>query len=135
MRNGRKKIRLLLVDEQDGYFELLRQSADIWNERFEFECQMVRSATEAIQKLSEFQPSVIICDTHLSDMSCVDFVAQLSTRKTPVVVASNENFPELREELIQSGALDCIAKTDDPDDVELLLEELAEVSEDFEMAH
>lgn len=135
MQSGRRKIRLLLVDEQDGFFELLRRSADIWNERFEFECQQVESASDAIHELAAFQPSIVLCDVHMDGMSCMQFVEQIAQRRIPVVVTASEQFHDLRGELRRRGAVDCIAKSEDPDAIALLLEELAEVAEDFELAH
>jgi CheY-like chemotaxis protein len=126
--NIRKQVRLLVVDENEHYYDLIRESAEIWNEDYRIECEKVDSAEEAIQAICNWCPTIIMVDSHLDDMNCMDFLDRVSDGSAPLVVSSEHVCNQTRESVFAHGASDYISKTADPDEVDHLLGRIAMLS-------
>ena len=98
-----KSVKLLVVDEQVTYCDLIKEHIDICSHQFDIVCECVNSGTEALEKIAEWEPSVILLDAHLQDVNsfavldaCRDALAQMPSHgvKAAVVVCSGngKNF-------------------------------------------
>ncbi len=123
----KKELRLLVVDGESVYSEFLKEFSDIWNERFSLVLSHVESATEAIAQLGELRPNVILVDAHLDDVNSLDFVEQCAGGSATLVVTSEIHSSTIESSAIERGACAYIPKTEDPDEVEFILERLAAI--------
>lgn len=124
----RKEVKLLVVDENETYYAALCDSAEMWSDGFRIECRKADSATAALATISSWCPTVIMVDSHLADMNCLEFIEQLKEREAPLVVASEHLSEETRESVLKHGASAYVGKTEDPDEVEQLLTRIAKLS-------
>lgn len=105
-----KKIRLLIVDDDEDYRVLLR---DILKDSdLSFEIDEVDSSNSALAKLEENQYDCVIIDYLIPGVSGLEVmkVARGLKIKTPFILFSAYGHPELAEELIKHGAADFISK-------------------------
>lgn len=105
-----KKIRLLIVDDDDDYMIILR---DILNKSsLSFEIDEVNTAKLAMEKLKESKYECVVIDYLIPGMSGLE-VMKLSRGlgiKTPFIIFSGFGDVELAEEIIKQGAADFISK-------------------------
>jgi len=69
--------RLLLVEDHAGLAEVTQEFLQSEG----FEVRLASSGREALAAASAFQPDIVLCDLHLSDMSGVDVLTAL--RRNP----------------------------------------------------
>ncbi len=131
----RKPIKLLVVDDHHNYTELIEHAADMWNEHYRFECEIVESAESALQKIIDFAPTIVLADIHMADMDTGSFIEECKNRSVPLVVTSDHVLPTFEESTICKGARAYLPKTDDPEEMDYILEQLAVLSEENELTH
>jgi two-component system, chemotaxis family, chemotaxis protein CheY len=78
---------------------------------------------QALDKLRDEQPLLVISDWNMPEMSGIDFLAQLRAKNNmvPFGFITAEASVEVRELAINSGATFLISKPFTPEDVELAL--------------
>lgn len=123
-------VRVLIVDDHDNYPGLVCDSADIWNEHFAFECKKARSVQEAKDEVEEWLPRVILVDPFVPDLSLTEFADYCLGRSISLVVMSENSVDGLSELVERIGAVGYIPKSEDPDDVQFLLERIAEIADE-----
>ena len=69
-----QSIKLLVVDDQEGYFRALEEVAEMCGHQFQIECRHSDNTEAALNVIDDWTPSVIIVDAHLTDSHCYDFV-------------------------------------------------------------
>lgn len=131
----KKQIKLLVVDDHTSYGELIARSADLWNEHYEFECEFVDSATAALEKIATSAPTIVLADAHIPDMNSMHFIDECSALAVPLVVTSDHLLASLEESVLSRGAKAYLPKTDDPDELEHIFEQIALIAEDIELEH
>jgi CheY-like chemotaxis protein len=123
----RKEVRLLVVDDTSDHFELLAEVAEMYNSDYNIECRLVGTACETYEAVGEWHPSVVLIDLHcVADALAV--VRTLSEQGRSVVATSENRSPELSSVADQYGALGCLSKSENPEDLEALVEFVATVS-------
>lgn len=132
---NRKTIKLLVVDEQAGYCDLIREHAEICSHQVEILCECVNSGREALERIANWRPSVILLDAHLHDMNCFDVLESCREGRATVVVSSDHCSKEIMDSARDHGASGYITKSESPDQIEALLFELASVSAPVEVEH
>ncbi len=123
----RKEVRLLVVDDTPEHFELLAEVAEMYNPEYRVECRLVSTAFETFEAVGEWQPSVVLVDLH-SVADALAVVRQLAEQGRSVVATSQHRSSELSSVADQYGAVGYLSKSDNPDDVEALVEFVATVS-------
>lgn len=103
-------IKLLLVDDSPLMRRLL---ADIFSDAGDFEVEIARDGSEALDKLISFSPDVVTLDIHMPGMdglACLDRIMLL--RPVPVVMVSSLTAAGADEtlEAMALGAVDFIPK-------------------------
>ncbi len=108
-------INILLVDDhavvREGYRRLLERRADL---RIEAEAG---SAEEALQRLREITPDLIILDLSLPGMGGIELTQRILQRnpETRILIFSMHRDPLFATQAIRAGALGYITKSSSPD--------------------
>jgi len=108
-------IRILLVDDhavvREGYRRLLERRADL---RIEAEAA---SAEEALQRLREFEPDLIILDLSLPNMGGIELTRRILQRQPDarILAFSMHRDPLFAAQAIRAGALGYVTKSSSPD--------------------
>ena len=108
-------IRILLVDDhavvREGYRRLLERRADL---RVEAEAA---SAEEALQRLREFEPDLIILDLSLPNMGGIELTRRILQRQPDarILAFSMHRDPLFAGQAIRAGALGYVTKSSSPD--------------------
>jgi DNA-binding NarL/FixJ family response regulator len=130
----RREVRLLVVDDTPDHFELLAEVAEMYNPDYRVECRLVSTACETFEAVGEWQPSVVLVDLH-SVADALAVVKQLAEQGRSVVATSAHRSPELSSVADQYGAVGYLSKSENPDDVEALVEFVATVSSPPDINH
>lgn len=108
-------IHILLVDDhvvvREGYRRLLERRADL---RIEAEAG---SAEEALQRLREFVPDLIILDLSLPNMGGIELTRRILQRQPDarILAFSMHRDPLFAAQAIRAGALGYVTKSSSPD--------------------
>lgn len=108
-------IRILLVDDhavvREGYRRLLERRADL---RIEAEAA---SAEEALQRLREVEPDLIILDLSLPNMGGIELTRRILQRQPDarILAFSMHRDPLFAAQAIRAGALGYVTKSSSPD--------------------
>ena len=116
-----------MVDDNRDHFDLVAEMAEMYNPDYRVECRLVSTACETFEAVGEWHPSVVLVDLH-SVADALAVVRQLSDQGRSVVATSLHRSPELSIVADQYGAVGYLSKSDNPDDVEALVEFVATVS-------
>jgi len=78
------------------------------------------NGVDALAKLSEAQPKLILSDWNMPEMSGIDFLVQVraANNKTPFGFITSEASPEIKSLAMTSGATFLITKPFSPEDVQ-----------------
>jgi hypothetical protein len=77
--------------------------------------------------MDTWEPSVVLVDVHLVS-DALNLIQEMSLKGAPVVELSEGHIPHLPETARTYGAVGCLAKSDNPDDVEQLLGYIASIA-------
>ena len=130
----RREIRLLVVDDQQEHFEQLREAAGMYNAEYSVECRFGSEPLEALAAAVEWRPSVVLLDLHVVS-SALDLLRQIAEIGPSVVATSETRLPEMAEKVSQCGGVGYLTKSENPDDVESLLNYVAAVAAPTPTAH
>ena len=123
----RRDVRLLVVDDTPEHFELLTEVAEMYNPDYRLECRLVSTVGETFQAIGEWHPSVVLIDLHCV-ADALEMVRQLADQGRSVVATSTHRSPELSSVADEYGAVGYLSKSDNPDDLEALVDFVATVS-------
>ena len=107
--------RLLSIDDDRSIHHLVRRAL----EEFDLDIESAASAEEAMAKLTESPPDVVLLDVVLPDASGMDFFSQLKQHdpRMPVIIVTAVDTSDIAIEAMKLGAFDYLPK---PIDVERL---------------
>jgi DNA-binding NarL/FixJ family response regulator len=118
------KKRVLIVDDH----QLIRRGvAAVLSECPDWEvCGETSSGREAVAAATELKPDVVIMDSCMSDMNGSDATRQILKNNpgTAIVILSAEDSEHVIREVLASGALGYVLKSDGSDDLRMALEEV-----------
>lgn len=121
-------IRLLIVDELESFFENIKECAELCSHKINMEVARARSGHEALEKIRDWEPTILVVDTHLPDMSGFELVRDCYKGVLPVVLTSEYRSSDLEKSARELGAYGYVPKTENIEDIENLLYELADIS-------
>ena len=124
----RKKVRLLVVDEQNKFCDLVREIAELSSHLYDITCEFTESGERALELVKKWDPSVILVDAHLHDVNSCDLVKDCRDARAPVVVTSEEKSVAIEEAARGWGASGYVTKSESMEDVERLVLELADIA-------
>ena len=115
------RIRLLLVDDEEGYVNTLAKRMA----RRNVEVSSALSGAEAIKLLRQQEFDVAILDLKMSDMDGIDVlrIFKMMDPKMPVIMVTGHGSERAAREGLASGAFDYLTK---PCDLEELVKKIRE---------
>ena len=131
----RKKVRLLVVDDQNQFCELVREIAELSSHIYDISCEFTNSEERAMELVSTWDPSVILVDAHLSEIDSPQFVKDCQSSPAPVVVTSELHSQSIEDAAREWGASGYAPKSESPEDVERLVLELASMASGVSCYH
>jgi DNA-binding NarL/FixJ family response regulator len=123
----RREIKLLVIDDHSDHFELIQAFADMCSSQYAFECKLATDEHSAQELIDGWEPSVALVDVHLV-ASGLELIRALTHKGTAVIALSEARIPHLADTAQAYGALGCFTKSDNPDDIEVLLAYMASVA-------
>lgn len=130
-----KQVRLLVIDEQRGYFELVRQYADMCSHQFSIECHYASSTEDARRQIKNLLPSVIMLDAHLPDMLDLEIIRRYEQGLAPVIVTSDHRSSEIEESAREMGAHAYVTKGESDEELEILLYKISLIAGEISELH
>jgi DNA-binding NarL/FixJ family response regulator len=130
----RKEIKLLVVDDQADHFEQIRTFADMYSSHFVIECKLAHDKDEANEVMAAWNPSVVLVDVHLI-ADAFNLIQEISHKGASVLAVSEARIPRLAETAQTYGAVGCLTKSDNPDDVEHLVGYIASIATSSIVSH
>lgn len=125
----KKKMRLLVVEGEAEFKEQLTECIELCRHQYDIECHFTTSEGEAKKLLREFEPAVVLVDINLPESDTFQIIKGCSELEVPVVATSDFRTREVEEQAISSGATALIQRSNDPEEMELLLHHLASFAE------
>jgi CheY-like chemotaxis protein/anti-sigma regulatory factor (Ser/Thr protein kinase) len=103
---------VLLIDDDEEYREML--SKVLGEEGFQVD--LARSAKEAMEKLKELRPAMILLDIRMPEMDGFEFLRHLRQadqwKSIPVTILSGAELTEKQLEVVNSQMIDYVRKAD-----------------------
>jgi RNA polymerase sigma factor (sigma-70 family) len=108
---SKEAVRILVVEDNDAHATLIERSFQ--KATFPCELKVVSSLKGARAAIPQFEPGLLIVDYLLGDGQGIDLIpADWETAPYPVVFLTSHGNEELAVEVLKSGALDYIVKSD-----------------------
>jgi len=116
--NGRtptKQPLILVVDDERSHRELISRCLLGWG----FDVMQAEDGAQALLRVSETSPEMIICDVRMPNMNGLDFVLALRRTHPAVPVLLVTAYPDIRQAVdsIKDGVLDYLTKPIDLDEL------------------
>ncbi len=111
------KARILLVEDhqvvREGVAQLINQEADMEV------CGVAGTASEALEKIRELQPDLLITDISMTGMNGIEFLKHLKVEHPhlPAIVLSMHEEETYAERALRAGALAFVMKTESSGEV------------------
>jgi len=131
---ARKEVKLLVVDDHSEHFEQIRAFADMYSSQFVIECKLVQDKDAAQEVVESWHPSVVLVDVHLIS-DALNLIQEISHKGASVIAVSEARIPQLAETTQTYGAIGCLTKSDNPEDVEHLMGYIASVAASSVVSH
>ena len=121
--------KLLLVDDERN----MRESLKVVLESHGYQADMVESAEEGLESLSNNNYFMVITDARLDGMSGYAFLQESHERwpDMPILMITAYATPKLAVEAIQSGAVDYLSKPFEPEELFLRIQKLMNLFSDI----
>jgi len=131
---ARKEVKLLVVDDHSEHFDQIRAFADMYSSQFAIECKLAQDKEEAQEVMDSWHPSVVLVDVHLIS-DALSLIQEISHKGASVIAVSQVRIPELAQTAHTFGAVGCLTKSDNPDDVEHLMGYIASIATSSVISH
>jgi DNA-binding response OmpR family regulator len=131
----KKRVRLLVVDDHNEFYDLIREYAEICEHQFDLVCEFADSSEKVSALMKAWLPSVMLVDAHTSEADCFALLEACKRESVPVIVTSDHQNEEIEGSILSRGANGYVTKTDSPEEIESLLHRLQSVSTEFASRH
>ena len=126
--SDRKSIRVLVVDEASDYFDQVKDHADLNSHHYQMACRLVTKVTEVAEMIRSWNPTVVVLDVANSPTKSAEIAKGCSQREVPLVVTGYTHNKEIQAAIEKIGAVAYVVKSDDPEDLEQVVQLLATVA-------
>jgi CheY-like chemotaxis protein len=120
------KKHIFLIDDDQDELTLFMDALNHVN--IPYKCTWAKTGEQALQQLTYLTPDIIFLDLNMPGMSgfeCLAAIKQQPRLKAcPVILHSSTMTAECRDKGIRLGAAACLAKSDTPSELAVILEEL-----------
>lgn len=130
-----KKVRLLVVDEQQSYYNLLRDYVEMCRHEYDIECAYAADETEALGLCGSWHPSIVLVDAHLPDKTGFGLLEKIIDQAASVIITSTSLSFTIEESAKKRGANGYLPKTDNFDDLDYVLSYIVTVAADQVESH
>ena len=131
----KKRVRLLVVDDNVSFTETIKEMAEASPPDYELTVRFADNESEVLSVMKEWDPSVIILDAHTSALNSLEALEHYMAEIVPVIVVSDTPSREIEASSLSRGAVGYLTKGESVEELELLLSNLGNVSIDFEVHH
>lgn len=105
-----KKIKILLVEDDEGHIQLIKRSFRVFST--EFALRITRNLQAAKEELEHEPPDLILADLNLPDGQCTELLElNRDDSGCPMIVMTSRGDEELAVKVMKSGALDYVVKS------------------------
>ena len=132
---ARKKVRLLVVRDQDNYSDLLQEHVELNRHLYEIEYRIVASGHEGLRLIPAWMPSLVVVDAYIEDINSFDFLKKCKEMEVPVAVIGDSGSNDIEKSLLRNGAAAYFKANEDPDSLDRLLSELVSLAGEPERSH
>lgn len=129
------QIRLLVVNDHSGFTDLVQDTVEINDYRFNIRCQVVDTGEEALEKIDDWAPEVVLIDAHIPDLNCMKILDEVDAESRAFIVTSTYNSPEIRDSVLAKGAYGYFPIEEDVEGLERLLEFILAISQSDYSTH
>lgn len=106
------KNKIVIIEDDESLVKIIQEALD----HDKYDLTLLLPSDEAIRKITDLEPSVIVLDIMLPGESGFDFLERLkkdvNTKDIPVVILSNLGQDEEIKRGLELGAIDYIVKAD-----------------------
>lgn len=133
--SSRKKIRLLVVDEQPSFCDTLEDYADMCRHEIDLTCKFVETEEEFEKLVASWCPSIVLVDVHAPQADCFKLIENCHKQALPVITTSDRLSADIEGSTLSRGASAYIAKGEAPEEIEMLLHQIECISLDLRSRH
>lgn len=126
---ARRTVKLLVVDSQPDFFQNISECAELCSHEIFVECEFADSQRKAESRIASWAPNLVLIDAHVQNGSSFTILDYCKRQASPVVVMSDKHSSAIEDSARARGAVGYITKSNNLEDLERTLHELAEVSE------
>lgn len=130
----RKEIKILVVDDPCEHFDSLRNVAEMYHPAYSVELRRVSDRREALEATSSWKPTVVLLDLHVVS-EALQLVQQLADVGSSVLATSEVCMPEMFRKVTEYGAVGYHPKSDNLEDLESLLNYIADIATPLPSSH
>ena len=131
----KKSIRVLVVDEGSEFFEQVQDQADQNSHHYKMACKLVTQISEVAEMIRSWNPSVVMLDVANSPINSAEIAKGCSQLEVPLIVTGYTHNKEIQASIEKIGAIAYVVKSEDPEDIDQVLELLATVAKEELLVH
>lgn len=120
----KKHIRLLVVDDSPKFAQAIQEHAELFAFQCAIDCRAAVSEDEASNIMKSWSPNCVLLHLHLSEGSAFGMLRRWRDSLMTLVAVADQHSAFIEEAARTGGADAFYARSDNPDDVLHLLEEV-----------
>ncbi len=126
-----KRVRLLVVGEQDQYENLLREHVELSSHLYNIEYRFVASGYEALRIIPVWAPSLVLVDAFIEDINSFEFIRRCRSIRTKVALISDVGSIEIERSALDRGAEAYFQTNPDPETLDRLLAKIVSIADEL----
>lgn len=130
----KKTIKLLIVDDQPNFCSLLAEQAELWDYHCDISCQFASTGEEAKKLMQSWHPSVVLLDLHAAEES-LELIRNWTGGISSVIATSSTCSKEIEETALAHGADAYVPKSENPDEIQHLMERIVNLAPTLAEVH
>ena len=130
-----KELRLLVVHDRRESCELLKEAVDLNRHNFRIDCQFTTSGEKGLEMVKQWQPAVVLLDAHIGDLNSFKFLDQCKDGAASIIMTSDAGSIDIELSAQRHGARGYWQWVDDPEGVEMILQQIMSIAEMPEYIH
>lgn len=133
--SDKKSIRVLVVDEASDFFEQVQDHADLNSHHYKMACKLVTQIADVAEMIRSWNPTVVLLDVANSPSKSAEIAKGCYQREVPLIVTGYTHNKEIQAAIEKIGAVAYVVKSEDPEDLEQVVELLATVAREDTLVH